>query len=74
MRAHLACAVGVCWQELYLNNNQIGDAGASALAAALSEGALPELKMILIGNNRFGEAAKAQLKAACEAREITLGC
>ena len=74
MRAHLACAVGVCWQRLNLNLNQIGDAGASALAAALSEGALPKLKKILIGNNSFGEAGKAQLKAACEAREISLIC
>ena len=73
VRAHLACAVGVCWQELYLNDNQIGDAGASALAAALSEGALPKLNQIFIFDNSIGEAGEVQLKAACEARERTLG-
>ena len=52
-------------------NHDIGDlgtAGASALAAALSRGALPKLKVLFIGGNEMGDEALAALAPALRQR------
>ena len=54
-------------QELYLHNNQIGDAGLSALADAFGKGALDHLKNLLrvyLGNNKCSQQSKDMLKTA----------
>ena len=38
-----------------LGVNQVGDAGLSALAGALSSGALPALRILGLGNNNIGD-------------------
>ena len=52
-------------QELNLSDNQIGDAGVTALAQACAGGALPALTELYMC-----EDAPA-LKAACEARGVS---
>ena len=42
--------------RLYLQNNGIGEAGASALGAALGRGALPRLQELDLNANRIGSA------------------
>ena len=50
-------------EALWLDNNQIGDAGAAALAEAA--GKLPQLKTLDLDNNRnISQQAKDALKAA----------
>ena len=50
---------------LNLKNNEVGDAGASALAAVLSEGrALTKLKALRLEGNRVGDAGAEALAAA----------
>ena len=39
-----------CWQELRLYNNQIGDAGVTALANACAKGSLAQLTVRLLSN------------------------
>ena len=46
----------------------VGDAGASALAAALDRGALPRLKFLTLGNAAIGDAALAALAPALRRR------
>ena len=43
-------------QELYLNQNQIGDVGLSALAEAVGNGALASLEALDLSKNEIGEA------------------
>ena len=39
------------WQGLYLDYNQIGDAGVTALAEVIAEGAMPKLKQVDLDGN-----------------------
>lgn len=50
--------------ELWLSNNQIGDAGAAALFAALGAGALPSLGDLRLQFNTLGDASAATLADA----------
>ena len=58
--------------DLLLTNNKIGDVGCAALAEAVGSGAVPKLEILDLSGNEIGDAAKEQLKAACEARGITV--
>ena len=54
-----------CSNGLYLDDNQIGDAGVTALAEAVGKGTLPQLKRLdLSGNGTISQQAKDALKAA----------
>jgi len=63
-------------KRLAVFGNEIGDAGCRALAAAVRAGALPQLTSMVFredrpgGRNLAGEAARAELRAACEARGV----
>ena len=61
---------------LWLSANGIGDVGCRALAAAIRGGALPKLGELWFHTaarpNLAGEEARAELRAACEARGV--GC
>lgn len=59
-------------EGLYLENTGMGDAGAAALAGSL--GGEAALKLLDVRDNAFGEGARAQLVAACEARGVTVHC
>ena len=58
-------------QELYLNNNEIGDDGVKALASAISSGAMASLQQLVVDEGPLGSEHPA-LKAACDARGINL--
>ena len=51
-------------QELYLNNNEIGDDGVKALASAISSGALPQLRSLFLPRNQIGDEGMAALADA----------
>ena len=53
-------------QMLVLNSNQIGDAGITALATAVGNGALPKLDVLFI------DSSSAELKALCSSKSIKL--
>ena len=56
-------------QELYLNNNEIGDDGVKALASAISSGALPTLKYAPgLAGNPASDVAKQAVKDAFASR------
>ena len=57
-------------EELELENTGMGDAGATALARSL--GGAPALKELWVRRNDIGEAAKAELKAACDKGGVTI--
>ena len=62
-------ASGACTSlvSIFMRNNRIGDAGAKALALALSREALPSLQRVnLQGNRELGEEGVAALHAAME--------
>ena len=71
-----AVAAGALPELTYLGlqANGIGDVGCRALAAAIRGGALPKLGKFGFHNDAFpnlaGEEARAELRAACEARQI----
>ena len=46
-------------EELAISDNQLGDAGARALAAALAAGAAPRLRRLLLDHNKLGGGAAA---------------
>ena len=52
-------------QELWLDDNKIGDAGLTALAKAVESGALASLQLLLVDN-----LDHPALKAVCQARGI----
>ena len=54
-------------QELWLNNNKIGDHGLAALAGALGQGALASLTTLVVDNSEH-----PALNDACQARDIDL--
>lgn len=47
-----------------LSDNQIGDEGISSLAAAVSEGALPNLTTLALSDNQISDAGIASLADA----------
>ena len=51
-------------QELYLNNNKIGDPGIIALADALGKGALPALQELSLSYNQIGDTGMAAFAGA----------
>ena len=61
-------------QRLILWNNEIGDAGAAALAACLREGAAPKLKEIDLSGNQIGYAGKAALREARQGLLVSADC
>ena len=68
MRPHLGCVcVCVCadpWQELDLDENQIGDAGVASLAEALTNGGLTSLKNLLLEHNTISSQVQEAMEAA----------
>lgn len=58
-------------QSLGLGDNQIGDAGVTALAEACARGAMARLKSLFLDYGPLGEEHPA-IVAACEARGIDL--
>ena len=74
-RCHMQClAAGLCAGALQAvtyfacNFVHVGDAGASALAAALGLGALPQLKELYLGNAGIGDAGLVALAPALRRR------
>ena len=55
-------------QELWLENNKIGDAGLTALAKAVESGALPKCTTISMGGNPASDEAKTSVKRALKDR------
>ena len=55
---------------LGLEQNQIGDAGVSALASVCAKGALADLKKLYFDRDKISEAVKATVKEVCEKRGI----
>ena len=52
-------------EELWLDRNQITDAGCATLASALRGGALPALKRLDLGHNpAASQQSKAEVQAA----------
>jgi hypothetical protein len=51
-------------QVLYLNGNQIGDAGVKSLADACAIGALPQCRELLLSGNQIGDAGIIALAQA----------
>ena len=54
-------------EKLYLNGNQLGDAGAEAIAAMLRTNR--SLTYLNLGRNKIGDAGKKALREAVEGRE-----
>ena len=51
-------------QDLRLYNNQIGDAGVTALANACASGSLAQLRNLYLGNNSISDKAKGTMRTA----------
>ena len=51
-------------EVLYLNDNQIGDAGVMALAEVAGKGTLPQLEHLDLGRNQIGDAGVIALAEA----------
>ena len=51
-------------QELNLSNNQIGDAGVTALAQACAAGALAQCTTLVLGGNKIGDKGIEALSEA----------
>ena len=57
-------------EDLYLDYNQITDAGCAALASALRGGKLPALKVLNLDENpEAGQQARNDVRAALSARQ-----
>ena len=56
-------------KTLFLDDNQIGDEGAAALAACLREGGAPKLEELHLRRNKIGDEAKAALREAVKGRD-----
>ena len=59
--------------RFFLRNVRVGDAGASALAAALDRGALPRLKHLFLRNATIGDAGLVALAPALRRRPALEG-
>ena len=57
-------------QELVLEDNNIGDAGLTALAKAVESGALPALKELYFDRDKISNTVKATVKEVCKQRVI----
>ena len=55
-------------QELWLNNNQIGDAGIEALAKAAGGGAMAHLHDLYLGGNSISDKTKDTMRNAMSNR------
>ena len=66
--AHTRGALGLC-TTIYLGENKIGDVGMQALATAVSSGALPAFKKIVVPDGLENHPA---LVAACKPRGIEI--
>ena len=68
VRPHLGCVCDcVCadpWQTLWLNENQIGDAGVASLADARTNGGLTSLKTLYLMSNNVSSQVQETMKAA----------
>ena len=51
-------------EKLFLNDNQMGDETAAALALLLEAGAMPKLELLNLPRNQIGEAGMAALASA----------
>ena len=51
-------------EQLWLNENQMGDETAAALASLLEAGAMPKLTGLGLNRNQIGEAGMAALASA----------
>ena len=51
-------------QSLVLTNNQIGDAGAAAIASAVASGKVPQLRSLYLGGNPISAESKAAVEKA----------
>ena len=56
-------------QELWLYENQIGDAGLSALAEAVGKGALPNCSLIDVEGNPASDEAQQAVEDAIASRQ-----
>ena len=52
-------------QKLFLNYNQIGDAGVMALAKACAGGALASCQKLFLSKNQIGDSGVEALAQAC---------
>jgi len=52
-------------KELWLGENQIGDAGVEALAKACGSGALAQLEKLFLAQNKIGDVGVTALADAC---------
>ena len=52
-------------QKLWLYDNQIGDAGVTALALACAGGAMAQLETLDLSRNQIGDAGVTALASAC---------
>ena len=52
------------WQALYLNDNQVGDDGAKALASAVANGALKNCTQLRLSDNKIGNDGMCSLADA----------
>ena len=51
-------------QVLYLSDNQIGDAGVTALAFACASGAMAHLELLFLENNPVSEQTEQTMQIA----------
>ena len=58
------CVCADPWQTLYLDENQIGDAGVASLADARTNGGLTSLKTLKLGGNTVSSQVQETMEAA----------
>ena len=58
------CVCADPWQVLWLNDNQIGDAGVASLADARTNGGLTSLKTLELWGNTVSSQVQKTMKAA----------
>ena len=58
------CVCADPWQTLYLDGNQIGDAGVASLADARTNGGLTSLKKLELERNTVSSQVQETMKAA----------
>ena len=57
---------------LSLSSNQIGDVGANHLQQAIESNRWPNLRQLYVGGNTLGVEKRAELKASCQKRNISV--
>ena len=53
-------------ETLFLNDNEIGDAGLTSFSGALARGALPNLVKLFLDNNQIGDEGMKSLSEALD--------